>query len=340
MALTITYALQITDTLSWLMKVTAFMEPNMVCVERVLDYAAAIDEEADYEIEARKPPLEWPQRGQIQFNNVNLRYRQGRDLVLKNVSFEVNAGERIGVVGRTGAGKSSLTVALFRLSEIADPEGGSIQIDGVKLSQLGLHHVRRAITIIPQVRTNLARFRRNICQIIFYIIFANYSFLNSKIIQDPFLFSATLRINLDPFNEFRDDELWNALEHAHLKAHVETLEKGLEFEVSEGGENLSVGQCQLVCIARAILRKPKILVLDEATAAVDLETDELIQKTIREEFADSSVITIAHRLNTIMDASRILVLENGEVKEFDTPANLLAKSDSSFFSMAVGAGIV
>jgi len=145
---------------------------------------------------------------------------------------------------------------------------------------------------------------------------------------------------LDPFNEYSDDELWNSLKHAHLKAYVEILPEGLEFKVSEGGENLSVGQRQLVCIARAILRKPKILVLDEATAAVDLETDALIQKTIREEFADCSVLTIAHRLNTIMDASRILVLENGQVKEFDTPANLLAKSDSIFLSMAIGAGIV
>jgi len=154
-ALAITYALQITDTLSWLTKVTSFLEPDMVCVERVLDYIATVEGEADYEIESRKPPLEWPQRGEIQFKKVNLRYRQGLDLVLKNVSFGVNAGEKVGVVGRTGAGKSSLTAALFRIIEIADPEGGSIEIDGVNLSQLGLHDVRRTITIIPQVKNNL-----------------------------------------------------------------------------------------------------------------------------------------------------------------------------------------
>ena len=159
-------------------------------------------------------------------------------------------------------------------------------------------------------------------------------------LTDPVLFSGTLRINLDPFSHYEDDEIWTALELAHLKEYASGLESGLQHEVAEGGENLSVGQRQLVCLARALLRKTKILILDEATAAVDLETDDLIQATIRKEFEECTVLTIAHRLNTIMDYDRIMVLDKGIIAEFDSPNSLLENSNSMFYSMAKDAGLV
>merc|ERR1719411_2570083 len=198
---------------------------------------------------------------------------------------------------------STLTVALFRLVEAAQ---GNIKIDGKNISELGLHDLRSKLTIIP---------------------------------QDPVLFSGSLRMNLDPFNSHSDQQVWAALEQAHLKSYVTELEKGLDHEVQEGGENLSVGQRQLVCLARALLRKTKVLILDEATAVVDLETDDLIQATIREEFSDCTVLTIAHRLNTIMDSSRVMVLDAGKIKEFDTPNILLNNKKSVFYGMAKDAGL-
>lgn len=225
-------------------------------------------------------------------------------MVLKDVSFETRSGEKLGIVGRTGAGKSSLTLSLFRIVEAAT---GGIYIDGENIAHLGLSTLRSRLTIIP---------------------------------QDPFLFSGTMRANLDPNRSYTDSMIWEALELAHLKAFVSSLPKGLDYDVNEGGENLSVGQRQLVCLARAVLRKTKVLVLDEATAAVDLETDELIQSTIRSQFSDCTVITIAHRLNTIMDSTRIVVLEEGRIKEFDSPQDLLANSNSVFYKMAKDAGLV
>merc|ERR1712083_882003 len=214
-----------------------------------------------------------------------------------------DGGQKVGIVGRTWAGKSTLTVALFRIVKSAL---GSIKIDGRDISKIGLHDLRNKLTIIP---------------------------------QDPVLFSGTLRMNLDPFSAYSDQQIWAALEQSHLKSFVTDLELGLEHEVQEGGENLSVGQRQLVCLARALLRKTKVLILDEATAAVDLETDDLIQGTIRKEFADSTVLTIAHRLNTIMDYDRIMVLDKGEIAEFDSVKGLMKKEDGIFYSMAVDAGL-
>ncbi|CAG2067546.1 unnamed protein product, partial [Timema podura] len=260
--------------------------------------------EAPWENPATQPPKDWPTEGRVQFTDYKLRYREGLDLVLKGLNFTISGGEKVGIVGRTGAGKSSLTLALFRIIE---PAGGSIIIDGVDIIGLGLHVVRSRITIIP---------------------------------QDPVLFSGSLRQNLDPFNNLSDDAVWKAIEHAHLKSFVKSLPAGLNHQVSEGGENLSVGQRQLICLARALLRKTKVLVLDEATAAVDLETDDLIQATIRKEFQECTVLTIAHRLNTILDSNRVLVLDQGQVVEFDTPQSLLQKKDSVFYGMAKDAGLV
>ena len=226
------------------------------------------------------------------------------DLILKRISLEVNSSEKIGVVGRTGAGKSSLTLALFR---IVEPAEGTIHIDNINVAKLGLYDLRSKLTIIP---------------------------------QDPVLFTGTLRMNLDPFDSYSDKDIWLALELAHLKSFVNSNEKGLLFEIAEGGENLSVGQKQLVCLARALLRKTKILVLDEATASVDMETDDLIQETIRKEFKDCTIMTIAHRLNTIIDYDRVLVMDKGEIAEFDSPQALLANTNSIFYSMAKEAGII
>ncbi|KAI4500902.1 hypothetical protein M0802_004113 [Mischocyttarus mexicanus] len=301
--LSVSYSLQITQTLNWLVRMTSDVETNIVAVERIKEYGET-PQEAPWVIPETAPPKEWPATGQVEFKDYKVRYREGLDLILHGLTFTVKGGEKVGIVGRTGAGKSSLTLSLFRILEAA---GGKIIIDGVDVANLGLHDLRSKLTIIP---------------------------------QDPVLFSGTLRMNLDPFDQHTDDEVWRALEHAHLKSFVQNLLNGLMHEVSEGGDNLSVGQRQLICLARALLRKTKVLVLDEATAAVDLETDDLIQRTIREDFKDCTVLTIAHRLNTILDSDRVIVLDKGLIIEYDAPEVLLRNSSSAFHSMAKDAGLV
>ncbi|XP_076459189.1 multidrug resistance-associated protein 1-like [Babylonia areolata] len=301
--LSVSYAMNVTQTLNWMVRMTCELETNIVAVERVKEYTETTAE-ADWQIPDKKPAATWPDQGIIQFNNYQTRYREGLDLVLRGIDCSIKSGEKVGIVGRTGAGKSSLTLALFRIIEAA---GGEISVDGVSIGTIGLHDLRSKLTIIP---------------------------------QDPVVFSGSLRMNLDPFDKHSDEELWTALEHAHLKAFVQAQSAGLQHECTEGGENLSVGQRQLLCLARALLRKTKILILDEATAAVDLETDDLIQATIRREFEDCTVLTIAHRLNTIMDYTRILVLDAGEIAEFDSPQELLQNPDSIFYDMAKSAGLV
>uniref|UniRef100_A0A8C0ICA2 Canalicular multispecific organic anion transporter 2 n=1 Tax=Bubo bubo TaxID=30461 RepID=A0A8C0ICA2_BUBBB len=299
--LSVSYALQVTLSLNWMVRMTSELETNIVAVERIKEYSET-ETEAPWVIEGKSPPADWPSRGELEFVNYSVRYRKGLDLVLKDLNLQVHGGEKIGIVGRTGAGKSSMTLCLFRILEAVK---GEIKIDGVKISEIGLHDLRSRLTIIP---------------------------------QDPVLFSGTLRMNLDPFNKYSDEEIWKALELSHLKRFVSSQPSMLDYECSEGGENLSVGQRQLVCLARALLRKTRILILDEATAAIDLETDDLIQMTIRTQFEDCTVLTIAHRLNTIMDYTRVLVLDNGTIAEFDTPASLIA-SKGIFYSMAKDAGL-
>uniref|UniRef100_A0A8D3C946 ATP-binding cassette, sub-family C (CFTR/MRP), member 3 n=1 Tax=Scophthalmus maximus TaxID=52904 RepID=A0A8D3C946_SCOMX len=300
--LSVSYALQVTMSLNWMVRMTSDLESNIVAVERVKEYSET-KPEAPWEVEDKKPSPNWPVEGNVQFQNYSVRYREGLDLVLKNLTLSVKGGEKIGIVGRTGAGKSSMTLCLFRLLEAA---AGEITIDEVKIAEIGLHDLRSKLTIIP---------------------------------QEPVLFSGTLRMNLDPFEQCSDDELWKALEQSHLHKFVRNQPAKLELECTEGGENLSVGQRQLVCLARALLRKTRILVLDEATAAIDLETDDLIQSTIRTQFEDCTVFTIAHRLNTIMDYTRVLVLDKGQVAEFDTPTSLISQK-GIFYSMAKDAGLV
>ncbi|XP_047509486.1 multidrug resistance-associated protein 1 isoform X1 [Pieris napi] len=299
--LSVTYALQITQILNWLVRMTSEVETNIVAVERIKEYSDTPSEAACNL--PNGPGSTWPETGALQLDGLTICYRPGEP-VLRDLTCTVAPREKLGIVGRTGAGKSTLTLGLFR---IVEPSSGKIMIDGIDISSIGLHQLRSRITIIP---------------------------------QDPVLFSGTLRMNLDPFETFTDDQIWRSLEHAHLKAFVQGLPSGLLHEVSEGGGNLSVGQRQLVCLARALLRKTPLLVLDEATAAVDLETDDLIQKTIRTEFASCTVLTIAHRLNTIMDSTRVMVLDKGQLVEYAPPEQLLQDKNSIFYSMAKDAGLV
>ncbi|XP_039332235.1 ATP-binding cassette sub-family C member 3 isoform X1 [Saimiri boliviensis] len=299
--LSVSYSLQVTLALNWMIRMMSDLESNIVAVERVKEYCKT-ETEAPWVVEGSRPPKGWPLRGEVEFRNYSVRYRPGLDLVLRDLSLHVHAGEKVGIVGRTGAGKSSLTLCLFRILEAAK---GEILIDGLNVADFGLHDLRSQLTIIP---------------------------------QDPILFSGTLRMNLDPFGSYSEDDIWRALELSHLHTFVSSQPAGLDFQCSEGGENLSVGQRQLVCLARALLRKSRILVLDEATAAVDLETDDLIQATIRTQFDTCTVLTIAHRLNTIMDYTRVLVLDKGVIAEFDAPANLIA-ARGIFYGMARDAGL-
>ncbi|XP_053473518.1 multidrug resistance-associated protein 1-like [Ictalurus furcatus] len=300
--LAMSHSLQVTGILSWIVRAWTDVENNIVSVERVKEYTDT-PKEAAWSIENLPLPSHWPQTGTIQFHQYGLQYRKGLDWALKEITLSVQEREKIGIVGRTGAGKSSLALGIFRILEAAK---GEIYIDGVNIAEIGLHDLRSRITIIP---------------------------------QDPVLFSGSLRMNLDPFDGYSDDEVWKALELAHLKTFVSGLQEKLNHECSEGGENLSLGQRQLVCLARALLRKTKILVLDEATAAVDVETDELIQSTIRTQFEECTVLTIAHRLNTIMDYTRVLVMERGSITEMDSPANLISQR-GLFYSMCQEAGLV
>ncbi|XP_047534615.1 uncharacterized protein LOC125069235 [Vanessa atalanta] len=284
--LAVSQSMTLTMMLQMSARVTADLLGHMTSVERVLEYSKLPAEENMEDGPTQAPP-NWPSDGQIQFENVSLKYGAEDPPVLKDLNFTINSGWKVGIVGRTGAGKSSLMAALFRLSNIE----GSIKIDGIDTCGISKKDLRSKISVIP---------------------------------QEPVLFSATLRYNLDPFNLYSDDEIWKALEQVELKDAVQAL----DFHVTEGGTNFSVGQRQLVCLARAVLRNNKILVMDEATANVDPQTDVLIQKTIRRQFASCTVLTIAHRLHTVMDSDRVLVMDKGRVAEFDHPYILLSNPNS------------
>ncbi|CAK7265545.1 ATP-binding cassette glutathione S-conjugate transporter ycf1 [Sporothrix epigloea] len=300
--LAMSYALQITTSLNWIVRQSVEVETNIVSVERVLEYAS-LPSEAPEIIHRNRPPVSWPARGAVELSDYSARYREGLDLVLKNVTLDIKPHEKIGIVGRTGAGKSSLTLALFRIIE---PDTGHIRIDDLNTSTIGLLDLRRRLAIIP---------------------------------QDAALFEGTVRDNLDPAHVHDDTELWTVLEHARLKDHVASMNGGLEAKINEGGSNLSQGQRQLVSLARALLTPSNILVLDEATAAVDVETDRMLQATLRSPlFANRTIITVAHRINTILDSDRVVVLEKGEVVEFGTPQELIA-SRKTFYELVKQAGL-
>ncbi|KAM9019894.1 multidrug resistance-associated protein 1-like isoform 1-T1 [Ara ararauna] len=298
--LSISYALNIIQSLNFWVRKACEIETNAVSIERICEYAK-MDKEGPW-ITSKRPPVGWPDRGIIEFVNYKAQYRKDLGLALRDISFQTQSKQKIGIVGRTGAGKSTLTNCLFRVLEGSE---GKIVIDGIDISAIGLHDLRGNLNIIP---------------------------------QDPILFSGTLQSNLDPLGKHSDLELWEVLELCHLKDFVQSLPKKLLHEISEGGENLSAGQRQLVCLARALLRKTKILVLDEATASVDMETDNLVQSTIKREFHNCTILTIAHRLHTVMDSERVLVLDAGRILEYDTPHNLLQQK-GAFSEMAAEAGI-
>ncbi|KAE8299274.1 Multidrug resistance-associated protein 4 [Larimichthys crocea] len=297
--LALSYAVTLTGMFQWGVRQSAEIENMMTSVERVVEYAE-LESEAPWETD-KQPPPDWPKTGSITFDRVNFSYSASEPLVLKNLTVVFTSREKVGIVGRTGAGKSSMISALFRLAE---PEG-RIMIDGFLTSEIGLHTLRQKMSIIP---------------------------------QDPVLFTGTVRKNLDPFRQHTDEDLWNALQEVQMKAVVEDLPNKLETMLTESGSNFSVGQRQLVCLARAILRKNRILVIDEATANVDPRTDSLIQQTIRDKFQECTVLTIAHRLNTIIDCDRILVLAAGRIQEYDQPYVLLQNQDGLFYQMVQQTG--
>ena len=268
----------------------------MSSVERIQYFSDEIPSEED-ENETKLDVSEvWPAEGRIEAQNISMKYRDG-PLVLKDISFKIGSCNKIGLAGRTGSGKSSILVALFRMEKLSE---GTLLIDGVDISKVDLRTLRSRLSIIP---------------------------------QDPVMFCSTLRFNIDPFNQFTDEEIWGVLEDVHMKHTVKEMPKQLQAEITDDGDNLSVGQRQLICFARALLRKPKIVVLDEATAAVDNATDSIIQNMVKEKLKDCTLVTIAHRLHTIMESDKIFVLDKGTLVEEDTPKKLIAKSDGIFSGM-------
>ncbi|XP_072393687.1 LOW QUALITY PROTEIN: probable multidrug resistance-associated protein lethal(2)03659 [Diabrotica undecimpunctata] len=295
--LAITQATALAIYLQWGMRQSAEVINQLTSVERVLEYESL--EQEPQPIIPQKPAKEWPQKREITFEDTCLRYFAGGPLVLKHLNLRIQPKEKVGVVGRTGAGKSSLIQALFRLAPIE----GTIKIDNMGTKDIMLNDLRLKISIIP---------------------------------QDPVLFSGTLRYNLDPFEEYSDEVLYKAIEDVELRDPANVINR-LEI-VMDRGSNYSVGQRQLICLARAILKNNRVLMLDEATANVDPQTDALIQKTIRKKFSDCTVITVAHRLNTIMDSDKVLVMDAGQISEFDHPHLLLQKKNRVFYNMVAETG--
>jgi ABC-type multidrug transport system fused ATPase/permease subunit len=332
--ISLTYATSFTDNILWLVRLYAMNEQNMNSVERIKEYLD-VEQEADAIVEKNRPPENWPSKGEVEFVNYSTRYRKELEQVLKKLTFKIEPRQKVGIVGRTGAGKSSLALAIFRALEADE---GKILIDGIEIGTIGLQDLRQAITIVP---------------------------------QDPTLFMGTLRSNLDPFDMYTDEEIFSAIRRVHLIGPNEPTataapaapaasttplievtqpeEEGstqpstptlatnknvfldLSSTVTESGNNLSQGQRQLLCLARAMLLNPSVLVMDEATASIDYTTDSKIQETIRE--LTSTIITIAHRLQTIVDYDRVLVLDKGEVVEFGHPWELIQNEEGMFRGM-------
>ncbi|XP_024516521.1 canalicular multispecific organic anion transporter 2 [Selaginella moellendorffii] len=292
--------LKLTDVLQIAIKRTVEAESLFVSVERILEYCH-LSTEATNKSEPRILSSNWPAAGSIEFINYTLAYREDLPAVLNNISFKIFPLEKIGIVGRTGAGKSSLAAAMFRMVENMACSG-TILVDDIDIKTIGLDDLRQRLSIIP---------------------------------QDPVLFSGTLRFNMDPFGKNDDREIHEALIRAHFSStqSYKNFDNGLDGQITSSGTNFSVGERQLLCLSRSLLRKSKILIMDEATAAVDNDTDQIIQATIRASFQDCTVLTVAHRIQTIIDNDRVLVMEAGRIAEFDTPKNLLKLTDGLFFNM-------
>ncbi|KAK3735751.1 hypothetical protein QZH41_000623 [Actinostola sp. cb2023] len=285
------YVISIVRLTSIAMRCCSDVETQMVSVERVRRYTT-LAAEPGYERQG-KPPHDWPDQGALSLQGVSMVYLEGGACVLKDITFDVKPKEKVGIAGRTGAGKSSLVAALFRMP---DPQG-PVLIDGIYLGTLNLQAARSSMAVIS---------------------------------QNPVLFSGTLKHNLDPFHRFTEEQIWIALTEVQMKTKVSKLDGLLEYLIGKKGSGFSVGETQLLCLARALLQRCKILVLDEATANVDYKTDQLVQQVIREKFGNCTVLSIAHRLNTIMDYDRVLVLDRGHVVEYDSPTILAANSDGVF----------
>lgn len=294
-ALALTLCIRVVSVMQFMIRILNDVEARFTSVERLHQYEKELESES--QTFAETPAESWPNEGRVIFSNVQMRYRDDMEPVLNEIKFDIHPRQKVGIVGRTGAGKSSLAAALFRLNELS---GGHIYIDGVDIAKISLELLRSKLSTIP---------------------------------QDPVLFAGTMRYNLDPFGQYTDDVMWSALEAVHMKEKVKQFENELDYMIEENGENFSVGERQLICLARAILRRNKILVLDEATASIDTATDAKIQQTIRESFADCTVLTIAHRLNTVLHCDVIIIMEAGKVMEMGSPQDLLSDPRSYFNTM-------
>jgi ABC-type multidrug transport system fused ATPase/permease subunit len=294
--LALSNALQMLVFVQWTVRQWGEVETQMSSVGQLV-YYGKVQPEAPFEIPEKKPPASWPTRGEIKFRDIELKYQKFGVSVLKNINLTIYPQEKIGIVGRTGSGKSTLLISLLR---IVEPCNGLITIDDLDVSQIGLHDLRNKIAIIP---------------------------------QEPVMFVGTIRSNLDPFNKCTDEEIWKALDAVFLGEKLRNSPSKLETRVSENGKSVSQGQRQLLCIARAILSKAKVLVLDEATASLDAQTDLMIQEAIKKNFGELTMLTIAHRLNTIIESDRVLVMDAGRVVEFDEPVKLLENKEGIFRSL-------
>ncbi|OQR95746.1 ABC transporter-MRP, partial [Thraustotheca clavata] len=298
--LILNYAFSILPFFEWIVQCWSTIETSMIGPERLAEYAA-IESEAPRVISGATS-YDWPTSGHITFTNMSFRYKENDPLVLKNINLDIQPGEKIGIVGRTGAGKSSLTMALFRISELAT---GTITIDGIDISRIGVKTLRTNISIIP---------------------------------QSPVLFRGTLRNYLDPFGDYSDEQLWEALRKVHIHERIASVNGELDSAVEENGENFSVGERQMLCMSRALLRQTRIVVMDEATAAIDHTTDHILQRVIRAEFASSTVLTIAHRLDTVLDCDRIAVFGQGRLVQCDQPQKLISAGEGIFFDLCSEGG--
>ncbi|MCL7050467.1 hypothetical protein MKW94_016723 [Papaver nudicaule] len=290
--LSLSYGLSLNTVLFFAVSMSCTLENKMVSVERVKQFIN-IPSESAWVVEDNQPPPEWPTHGSIHLKQLQVRYRPNTPLILKGITLSIHGGEKIGVVGRTGSGKSTLIQAFFRIME---PSGGTIIIDGIDICKLGLHDLRSRYGIIP---------------------------------QEPVLFEGTIRSNVDPIGVYSDDEIWKSLERCQLKDVVAAKPDKLNCLVVDSGENWSVGQRQLLCLGRVMLKKSQILFLDEATASVDSQTDGVIQRIIQEDFGHCTIISIAHRIPTVMDCDRVLVIDAGHAEEFDSPSHLLERHSLS-----------